>query len=450
MKVAIDVAAKNNESLSQAVQQINTAIFARGKVSTVGGLVVKGLTEQQRISSLMQQSKSIAGSAALQAQTTTGRLQQSMNNLNEALSKFLDAAAPAFLTLSKAVNAASNAISNFVSKHKTLVKIITDATIAVIALVAAQVLLGAVMSGVGMVLKLFSTGFKLLRFSIVGAKLATKAFAVVYRELPMVFGIVEYWLKKIVFDYALYGIRLVAAKVKTVALGAATLAWKGILLALRGAMLVLNTALVAFDALMAANPIGLVIIAVTALIAGIYELVKHWKKVKTVFFEVCTAVSGFVDTYILKPIENIWHYIMKYIDPAIQKVTDLAKGVSSIVGGTIHTVMHPIDTATSVAKSVYSAVAHPLQTLSGGAYNNQNVNSFFAQNQAAMAMLPSAPLNVHHTTHVHLYNSNSATAPSATYTAHNNQSLHANVGTTHLEHHQIIRRGGLTFDFQTG
>lgn len=48
---------------------------------------------------------------------------------------------------------------------------------------------------------------------------------------------------------------------------------------------------IALDAAMDANPIGLVVLAIAALAIGIYELIKHWNKVKAVTIEVWHAIE---------------------------------------------------------------------------------------------------------------------------------------------------------------
>lgn len=66
---------------------------------------------------------------------------------------------------------------------------------------------------------------------------------------------------------------------------------KGLMMAWAVASKVAAAAQLAFNAVMAANPIGLVIIAITALIALGYELVKHWTVVKNFF---STVFDGFI------------------------------------------------------------------------------------------------------------------------------------------------------------
>jgi hypothetical protein len=429
MKVAINVAARNNESLKQAVQQINNAIFARGKVSTVGSLVITGGNEHQRILSLINQAKSISGVAAAQAVTTTGKLKQALNNVSESLTKFLIAATPAFNALATALVKVSKVINNFVTHHKHLVKIIAYATIAVLGLVAAQVVLGAVFVGAGLALGIVTKGYKLLSYVLLGATFKNKMLIKVIRELPTVLGFVEYGLKKVIVDWGVYGVKTAYAAVKTVAVKSAMLAWRAASLALRGAMLLVNGAIAAFNILLDANPIGAVIIGISALIAGIYELTEHWKTVKKVFFEVCNAVYGFIDHYMLQPIKELYSYIKTYITPVISTLKNVGSAVSSITGGVVSVVAHPISSIEHGAASVAHGASHLFSKMLG--FSN-------------------APASMHSTTHVHLYNSNSANTPTHTYTTHSNQSLHANVGTTHLEHHHIMKQSGVTYDFVSG
>jgi len=102
-------------------------------------------------------------------------------------------------------------------------------------------------------------------------------------------------------------------------IGGAFIIYKGILLATQTAQLLVNTATALGNALMSANPVGLVVIAVALLVAGLIVLIKNWDDVKAKLEEVWIKVKTFA-TNVIDKFKSIKDDVVKYMSDMVTNV----------------------------------------------------------------------------------------------------------------------------------
>lgn len=108
----------------------------------------------------------------------------------------------------------------------------------------------------------------------------------------------------------------------------------------------------AFNAVMAANPIALIIIGVIALIAAIILLIKNWDKVvnwvKTKFPNIYKAITDLVEN-----VKAAFATIKEFVLPVIKAVVEAIKG---IIGGIVGVVKSVFGAIFGIIKNTFGAV----------------------------------------------------------------------------------------------
>ena len=85
------------------------------------------------------------------------------------------------------------------------------------------------------------------------------------------------------------------------------------------------------DVAMDANPIGVVIIVIAALCVGIYELVKHWKFVKSVMLDLWSWIKGAWNSIYADMIAPFVNADKAIVGAISNMVTSVGKGLASVV-----------------------------------------------------------------------------------------------------------------------
>jgi hypothetical protein len=178
----------------------------------------------------------------------------------------------------------------------------------------------------------------------VGAGIATVATKIgsaatkAWTGIQKAFTVAQYLSKASVLEYVA---ATVAAKVASIAGAAAT----GIATAAQWL----------FNAAMDANPIGLIILAVAALIAGIILLVTHWKQVTDFLSSVWKDVSAFVISTV-KDIGNwfnsVFGAIGTFVSNAFKGAANIIIGFFNFVTDAINTVIGGLDQAAAGIKNI--------------------------------------------------------------------------------------------------
>jgi len=120
--------------------------------------------------------------------------------------------------------------------------------------------------------------------------------------------------------------------VRTAAMTVATTAWGIATGVVNGIVSVATGIMAAFDAVMDANPIALVVIAIAALIAIGVLLITHWKQVIAIAGQVWKDVTTFF-TNLWHDVVSIWNGIVNFL-AGVWK--DLVTGVTTAVTSVVH------------------------------------------------------------------------------------------------------------------
>ena len=130
-------------------------------------------------------------------------------------------------------------------------------------------------------------------------------------------------VKTITAVMKLQNIVLVASKVKTIALTTAMGIKKGVLIASKAALIAVTVAQWAWNVAMTANPIGIIIVAIAALIAAIDLIVKNWDWVKDKFMKGIEAAkivfTAFKDA-IVGAFKSVFNFIAKGWNKTVGKL----------------------------------------------------------------------------------------------------------------------------------
>lgn len=139
--------AGGNATPSQIASQLNTSLRSSSS-QPIDGMIIQGSNVADRLQSLLNQYHSkIQGTAEKQANTSTGKLIKSFNNLSNSLSKLLKTAEPVFNILANTINNVANVVSNLSTKHKTLSNIIIGFVGVVLTTIAVLLTLAAIIKG---------------------------------------------------------------------------------------------------------------------------------------------------------------------------------------------------------------------------------------------------------------------------------------------------------------
>jgi TP901 family phage tail tape measure protein len=127
-----------------------------------------------------------------------------------------------------------------------------------------------------------------------------------------------------------------------IANAAAFVAQKVALVASEVATAALTAAQWALNVALNANPIGIVILAIAALGAAIYEVIKHWQDIVTW-------------------IKNAWQELINFKDQALNFGSDFVKNVADGISGAIHFVVESASKVVNAIKSIFSSAPPPPQ-----------------------------------------------------------------------------------------
>jgi hypothetical protein len=154
----------------------------------------------------------------------------------------------------------------------------------------------------------------------------------------------EFLLNVIRLGSAIWGLVEAVGALKFAGLIGGALSAAGALLSLIPAITSAADVMAVFDLAMDANPIGLIVIAVAALAAGAYVLIRYWKPITAFFSNVCDQVASYFT--------NLWKHITDGM-PAWLK-TGLKIGA---IGGAI--AINPTLGVGLAASAAVGAVARP-------------------------------------------------------------------------------------------
>jgi hypothetical protein len=162
----------------------------------------------------------------------------------------------------------------------------------------------------------------------------------------------------------------VAAGVATVILAvkAATIAWNAAQMVAKGASAAWTAAQWLLNAAMTANPIGLVVVAIAALVAGIILIVKNWDKVTAAFvwtWDWLKANWPLLLGILTGPFGLAVVMIVKHWDTVKAAVESVMNRIRSIVSSVTGAIM----TAFRAVQSVASAVASAIGSAFSSAFN---------------------------------------------------------------------------------
>ena len=335
---------------------------------------IKLLSNEQKYQGSMQKE------FEARSKTTSNNLKLLSNTINAIAINFGSVLLPAINKIITPIREFSSWISNIVVKFPTLSKYIGGITFGVIGLSLALSAIGYagsfVISGFSNLSKIFLI-FKSILFS-------TKTTLILAKTKTIAFGIATkaaaagQWLFNIAlkgFNFTRFSIGLVIAKTKTIAFGIATKAaaagqWL-FNIALKGfnftrfsiGLVIAKTKTIAFgiatkaaaagqwllNAALSANPIGLVIMGIAALGAGLVFAYNKfawfrntvnnvWEGIKNIF----SAGSAFVTNLFTSPIETIskaWTTLFnwlaskfKWMGTALDKIKNIGSGIGNFFG----------------------------------------------------------------------------------------------------------------------
>lgn len=188
--------------------------------------------------------------------------------------------------------------TNLITNHKNLGKaiFITAGALAIFMTVAGGYKL-IIKPMLGLLSPLASV-FKLLRLNVILSTVAMRAFKVVVMATKIALWPLKLVLKGMKLAFIALGNTALGTRVKLIA-------FRVTVIALKTGLAIARVAMIAFNTVMLANPLGIVIAAIAALGVAVYELWKHWDKVK-VFFK---KLWGWLKAAVKANIEAILHPI---------------------------------------------------------------------------------------------------------------------------------------------
>ena len=213
-------------------------------------------------------------------------------------------------------------------------------------------------------------------------KLASMAMTVIkvgaaYIEFRMVVGTISGVFHGLVGGFRLVQILLGKQSVLLAKQPVLWLAQKAVMLTCRAATLAWTGAQWLLNAAMSANPIGLMIVAVVALIAIGYELYTHWDQVKAFFANLWDSPTGALQAFVGGPIGLLiymvgyvisnWEqvkawFVLLWNDPAAamqqfadfvrDKIGNLVEWVQEKWAALKEILSHPIDAVVNITKNI--------------------------------------------------------------------------------------------------
>lgn len=182
------IAAATNQTLAQVAGQVDQTVWGKG-TKAVGSLIISGNTQAQRIQSLASQiALKYPDALKKQMQSTSGQLRKASNEIGDSMEKMVQGALPAITQIAKVMAKAADAVGNWMQKNKSLAKALIYVAGAVIGLIAAQIIFGAVMSGFGLIFKTVGKAIEFYEGVVKAAKWATILFTDALKDNP--FGLI--------------------------------------------------------------------------------------------------------------------------------------------------------------------------------------------------------------------------------------------------------------------
>lgn len=139
---------------------------------------------------------------------------------------------------------------------------------------------------------------------------------------------------------------------------AATAVWNGLQLAWKGITAAATAVQWAWNAAMAANPIGIIIVAIAALIAIIVLVVTNWEWFRDTFLAVCQAIGDAAEAawnWIKETAGAVWDWI-------VGKVTESTDAIKSVVGAVADWITNAWDNVASFISGVWDKIKSGAET----------------------------------------------------------------------------------------
>lgn len=257
-------ASATGQSLEQAAQAVGAAATGQKRVGTTDVMALGGTAATRFVRDSIALSKKFHGIAMAQFSTSTQQMAKALDSINESIAQIISVVSGPVTSLLKSVAKVVKLISTWAKDNKALAKTIGSVLAGVAAFLAAGVALGSVIG--------------IASFAVTGVSAALTA-------LTAVFGVASW--------------------------------------AVRG----LSVAIGGLDFAMLLNPIGLLIAALAALSAAVYEAVKHWGQLKCAILKVYYVVKNKVIAVfkslkseissLLSPIDAIYSKMKKMGDIGI-------------------------------------------------------------------------------------------------------------------------------------
>ena len=225
------------------------------------------------------ETEAMSGAMILMEQAGSGALQKYIKSLgktgtaNETARKQADNLSGDMKSLGSKIEAVS--ISIYESISPTLRSMAQDVT----SVISKVNVFATENQGLVKVLTLVAGGISVATAAVLPLTIAVKTAAFYWSGLKVVLGFVKLAFMKTTWAMAANKAAMIASKVQLIAHKAAIIACKVAMLAWKGVVAVCTAAQWLFNAAMAANPVGLVIVAIAALIAIGVLLYKNWDTV---------------------------------------------------------------------------------------------------------------------------------------------------------------------------
>jgi len=295
---------------------ILTDLFGRESVAAIAPLVtnVEQLEENLRkVGDATQYAGSMEKEFEARSATTANSLQLLMNTITRLGVAVGSVLLPPLAEMAHSVAQVIGRVTDWMKKHEGLTKILVYATSAVLALKIAIAVVGFAIGSV--LVKLASFYVWMVKNNIVTkiATVSTKAWALAQKGLNVVLGLSGKLLS--------VG-KLIAYNVATKAVALGTKMWTA-------AQWLLNAAL-------SANPIGLIVIAIAGLIAGLTILYKKSETVRAIISTLWDTI-GAGPRSIAAVVGKLWDFIsvlgkIKIPDVFVKLWSGIAGGVSTAIG----------------------------------------------------------------------------------------------------------------------
>jgi hypothetical protein len=321
MKGAVDYAAAAGISVSQAVNDIAQAAIGMHAVGTTGVMSLKGTASARAVADAEGLAKKYAGIAAAQSKTITGQLKVTFDQLNDSVGQIITVSGQPVINLFKNIVKVVGITAKWASNNKTLATMI-----------------GYVLSSIAIFLGLGIT---------FGAVVGVASFAVSGLS----------WTLKI-FKGVMYLVRgaMFAVESASIILGNVFVALEGKTILTSAAMKAFRLVMLGVNLILEANPITIVITALVALGAAIYEAVKHWDAFKTsvvhVFGYLKSAIKNVVSpmssalSAMISPLKHAFSWFEKLVgikDKAAGVTIQQSAGIGVVPGAANQGAMHNVN-----------------------------------------------------------------------------------------------------------